>query len=931
MNRRTPLAVILAAASLAIPLVASTAPSQATPVPPPPVGVRDDLGGGMSQPTDTIIVRFDQGQADPAKAAEQAVERAADTQVTQVTPITPSMAAVTVDEQLTAGESQRLGEQVEAQPGVDTAEPAGTFTSATTNDRYYSYLWNVASPSKSGFGTNAEAAWASATGKGAVIGVVDTGITPHRDLTGSTVAIVGGNVVAGYDFLSSPATAGDGNGRDSDPRDVGNYCDGEGSTWHGTHVAGIAAAIRDNAIGVAGVAPGAKVQPLRALGRCGGPEADIISAMRWGAGLPVSGIAAVNPTPVSVLNLSLGGTGTCSSAMQSTVDAIIAKGIPIVVSAGNDDKAVSTATPANCRNVIRVGASTFTGTLASYSNYGDSSVPLTISGPGGAGNSDDMSAWIVSTYNTGSTTPVAESYMGMVGTSMAAPHVAGVAALLKSKDPGLAPAQIQAILAATATPIPGCAVSRCGAGVVNAAKAVAALLGNPVNSLAVTLTGVPFVGNTLTAQAAGATGATLAYQWLRNDTPIAGATSATYTMVKADAGAKLSVKVTATYVGMSASKASTAATVYASLADSIQLPAITGDPMVGGTLMNATPAAPLGTETFKWFRDGVMLNLTAKSLKVGSADLGHQYVVSRTVAFNGQETTKTSEPVTIAPNSSADVEVPVITGRPMVGDKLTTAGAGAGDKATYTYQWYRSGKVISRATKSSYTMTSSDLGKSLTVRITAHVLGFSAAKSSLPVTVRPNLVTNLQAPVISGVAKVGQALTTAGAGADGATYTFQWYRSGKAISGATKASRTLTSSDRGKTMTVKVTATYLGQRASKTSSRTGKVGSGTFANTAQPYTTGTCAKGSTLKANAGIWTPTASTVKYRWLRNGSSISGATSSSYKLTSSDRGKSISVRITVYRSGYTTTTSVSVPQLGGNRETPCHSLRNLPGLSD
>lgn len=559
MKSRTPLLGVLATVVALVPALVDVPSSEASPTTPPPIGVHDDLGGGLAQGTDTIIVRFEKRQADPSTAAEKVVEQAGGTEaeVTQVVPITADMVAVTVSEDMTGAESEQLGERVESQPGVDTAEPAGTFTAGTTKDTYYPYLWNVASPTKSAYGTNAEAAWATTAGKGSIVGVVDTGIAPHTDLSGSRTSIIGGNVVAGFDFISDTTAAGDGNGRDSDPTDVGNFCKGVATTWHGTHVAGIIAAIRNNGIGVAGVAPEAKIQPLRALGRCGGSEADIISAMRWGAGLSVSGIAAVNPTPVSVLNLSLGGTGTCSTATQSTVDAIAAKGIPIVVSAGNDTKAVSTASPANCKGVIRVGASGFTGALASYSNYGTASLPLTISGQGGSGDSQtDVTAWIVSTYNTGTSTLDTESYMGMVGTSMAAPHVSATAAMLKSLDPTLTVPQITSLLTSTATVLPSpCTTTKCGAGAVNAKAAVAAEVKSMLSAVKPpVLAGTPAAGSTISSTQAGIpSGATVAYQWLRNGASIPGATAASFVLTNTDAGQKISLRSTVTFAAASTS------------------------------------------------------------------------------------------------------------------------------------------------------------------------------------------------------------------------------------------------------------------------------------------------------------------------------------------------------------------------------------------
>ena len=740
MTPRRSLAIGIASACLAASFLSNPTTSFAdgtTTPPPPPVGVHDEIGG-LGRATDTIIVTFDSAQNDPAAAAERVVEQATgDTSaVTQVTPITKDTVSVTIDQTMTSAESTRLGQQVEGVPGVDTAEPASTFTSESTDDTYYGYLWNIGNTSASKYGTRAEDAWTVSTGAGTVIGVVDTGITAHTDLTGSSSAIVGGNVIAGYDFISAVTASGDGNGRDSDPTDVGDYCNGGESSWHGTHVSGIAVAIRDNGTGVVGVAPGAKVQPLRALGKCGGAEGDIISAIRWGAGLPIVGIPTVNPTPADVLNLSIGGPGVCSTAMQSAIDAAVARGTVVVVASGNSNTPVATFTPGGCRNVLRVGASTYEGTLAGYSNYGTSTLPLTISAPGGSGNSGyDLNDWIVSTWNQGVTRRGPETYMGMDGTSMAAPHVAAAAALLKSLDKTLTPARITSILTSTAINLPApCNTTRCGPGAVNAAAAVRleaeqllAGVGVPTIAgtarqnypLSVRLTGVP-------------SKAGLGYQWLRAGTSIAGATSATYLLTSADIGEAITVQVS---------------------------PSI-GNVSVARTSPAVTPVGP-GPGTFS-------------VTKVPSAT--GTFTVGQTVKVSG--------------------------------------GAQSPTPSTVAYQWLRNGASISGATRTSYKLTRSDKAKKVSVRVTVSLLGY--------------------------------------------------------------------------TTTSYLTASHLVS---------------TFVSTKAPSTTGTFAVGRIVKASRGSQSPTPSKVTYRWLRNGASISGATKSSYKLTKSDKGKKITVRLTLSRAGYTT----------------------------
>ncbi len=296
--------------------------------------------------------------------------------------------------------------------------------------------------------------------------MIDTGYRPHADLSG--------RFVAGYDFIGDTLAANDGNGRDADASDPGDWitsaenssgyfagCGAGNSSWHGTHVAGTIGAAWNNAAGVAGINAVSKIQPLRVLGKCGGYTSDIADAIRWGAGLSVSGIPA-NPTPADVLNISLGGSGACSSTFQSAINAAVAAGTVVVVAAGNENTNASSFEPANCSNVITVAATGHTGKRAYYSNYGST---VEIAAPGGDAQ---LGKTILSTLNAGTTAPGGDSYANYQGTSMATPHVVGVVSLMLSVKPSLTPAQVTSMLQATATPFPGgstCTTSTCGAGI----------------------------------------------------------------------------------------------------------------------------------------------------------------------------------------------------------------------------------------------------------------------------------------------------------------------------------------------------------------------------------------------------------------------------------------------------------------------------------
>jgi serine protease len=370
--------------------------------------------------------------------------------------------------------------RLEARSDVALAEPDAILqTLAVPNDTRWGEQWDLLDPSSGQFGASLPGAWDVTTGSGSItVGVIDTGYRPHADLAG--------RFVSGYDFIGDPLVANDGGGRDNDASDPGDWitnaenasgyfkgCGTRNSSWHGTHVSGTIGASSNNALGVAGINWVSHVQPLRVLGKCGGYTSDIADAIRWAAGLSVAGVPA-NPTPDAVVNLSLGGDGSCDSTFQSAIDAAVAAGTVVVVAAGNSNADASGSSPASCNNVITVAATGHTGSRAYYSNYGPS---VEIAAPGGDAL---LGKTILSTLNTGTTTPVAspqgDTYANYQGTSMATPHVVGVVSLMLSVKPSLTPAQVISILQATATPFPAgssCTTSACGAGIVNAAAAVA--------------------------------------------------------------------------------------------------------------------------------------------------------------------------------------------------------------------------------------------------------------------------------------------------------------------------------------------------------------------------------------------------------------------------------------------------------------------------
>jgi serine protease len=326
-----------------------------------------------------------------------------------------------------------------------------------------------------------ERAWAVTSGApGIVVAVLDTGVRfDHPDL-GRVDA--GGPLLPGYDMVSDAAPANDGDGRDADASDPGDWVTvqeandsgspfhgcttldtstgqsvAEDSSWHGTQTAGIIGARTGNGIGMASVARSVRVLPVRVLAKCGGYDSDIIAGMRWAAGLAVPGTPS-NASPARVISMSLGGKGTCTAAYQAAVDAVTAAGAVVVAAAGND-AGHSVSVPANCRGVLAVGALRHVGSKVGFSNVGPE---VAISAPGGNCINVDAGSPclypILTTTNTGTTTPLdatySDSYRISVGTSFATPLVAGTVALMLSAQPALTPSQVRALLTSTARPFP---------------------------------------------------------------------------------------------------------------------------------------------------------------------------------------------------------------------------------------------------------------------------------------------------------------------------------------------------------------------------------------------------------------------------------------------------------------------------------------------
>ena len=374
----------------------------------------------------------------------------------------------------------------------------------------------------------------------AVVAVLDSGITCHPELGNLTLNCIGGAILPGYDFVADwdPVAqrgyANDGDGRDVDPRDPGDWvsaadrsadptrygnCDVEDSSWHGSTIAGIVAAQTNNNMGVAAINWYGRVLPVRVAGKCGADVADIIEGMRWAAGLPAckrgdgaggcAEFAPANAHPARIVNISFGGSAACSAAYQQAIDELRAApfangtvGAVVVAAAGNGFNAPSR--PANCDRVLGVTALNRDGFKANYANFGPIVAIATV------GGDDDDGAWgralgansladsgLLSIGNTSGTSPAdcaaagANCYFYHFGTSFAAPIVAGTVSLMLSVNPAVTVAEIEEGLRLTARPHvrsavagfgvcsasnPGrclCTTSTCGAGILDATQALA--------------------------------------------------------------------------------------------------------------------------------------------------------------------------------------------------------------------------------------------------------------------------------------------------------------------------------------------------------------------------------------------------------------------------------------------------------------------------
>lgn len=412
--------------------------------------------------TDQFIVKFDSQSANGAAEADR-LSKAAGQPIRFLRDTAGGRQVFQLNQNQSIHAVKGLAKAISRLEGVSYVEPdIHMYADQLPDDPLLSsYQWHYygpdSSPSEPG-GLNATQAWMNLDDsyQPTIVAILDTGSTDHIDLRSNTIP--------GYDMISYTSISNDGDGRDADPSDPGDNTDPAlRSSWHGTHVAGTVGAVTNNSTGVAGVGyDRVQLMHVRVLGVGGGTYSDIADGIRW-----------ATDNGAKVINMSLGGSSSCSpnSAMQAEINYAVSNDVTVVVSAGNSNTDTANFTPASCSNVINVAAVNKNGGKASYSNFGDL---VDIAAPGGDGNS--ISTVVVSTHNDGTTSPGNDQYAGMAGTSMAAPHISGLAALLYSEDTLIKPAEVEQIIKDNARSFPA-TCDQCGSGIADAHLAMQALSG----------------------------------------------------------------------------------------------------------------------------------------------------------------------------------------------------------------------------------------------------------------------------------------------------------------------------------------------------------------------------------------------------------------------------------------------------------------------
>jgi hypothetical protein len=860
--------------------------------------------------TDRFVVKFSGATKTSPVERDKSydkVEQESGIPVDEVRTTASGAQVITTDKPLSQTEAMKLLSSLNDETNVVSAEPDLIAYPAALNpiDELYPEQWHLQYDEPAAL--RISNAWDRSTGAGQVVAVIDSGITKHSDLDAA--------ILPGYDMITDTTRSRDGDGRDANPQDEGDWksyqqctdSNSAPSSWHGTIVAGAIAATA-NTQGVIGAAPDVKIVPVRALGACGGYMSDISDSIIWASGAPVAGVPN-NANPAKIINLSLTGNSACLSYVQAAIDTAVSRGSSVFAAAGNTRWPTSSAIPANCNNVIAVAASSREGSLASYSNYGPE---VDITAPGGDAS---VQKSIMTTFNGGTTVPGVESYAAKMGTSLATPLAASVGALMLAADPTLTPAALEARMKATARPLPGgCSPNTCGAGLIDAAAAT----GNPMVETVggtPTISGTGKLGSVLTANPGTWTPShlTYSYQWKRYGQPLEGETAATYTIPDTIYQSPITVDVTGRKAGyITVTKTSAPISVvegdYAAPKPTIS-GTIVADNWVNAETGSWTPEPH--SLSYQWSLNGVPIpDATWSSYYLQAVDAGKKLTVSVSGSGYPYNTkTVTSDPVTVGAPSIVPGVVSMY-GQATVGNNLyLDTGLWAPAPVDLSYQWNRDGVAIPGATSPGYLLTGEDAGKIVSVAVTGTKDNYPATTvvaSSAPVA--PGTITSTQ-PTISGPAEVARILTANASfwGPDPVSFSYQWKRDGVAITGATSKTYLVAPEDGSRSLTVTVTGSKTGYTPVTITSAAVTIAPG-YVSPGIVTISGLNSVGNTMTANAGRWLPAPITLSYQWKRNGVDIPGATAGTYKLAPVDAGKKLTVAVIGSRTGYNNTTVLS-----------------------
>ncbi len=733
--------------------------------------------------------------------------------------------------------STQLAARLTAQPDVEWAvvDQRRHIHAVVPNDPYYAAnqtgitplvgQWYLRAPDSATVSAiNAEAAWALTLGSPAItVAVLDTGVRfDHPDLVGK--------LWPGYDFVSDVSTASDGGGRDADASDPGDWttaregCGGSSaSSWHGTETAGLIGAATDNGIGMAGVGRKVMLLPVRVLGKCGGYDSDIQAAMLWAAGLSSDPVS--NPHPAQVINLSLGSTGSCGPDYQSILSQLLAARVTVVVAAGNET-GLAVNTPANCPGAIAVAGLRHAGTKVGYSSIGPE---VAIAAP--AGNCVNTASGspclysLLTTRNTGTTAPGANSYSDSytitVGTSFAAPLVAGTAALMLSVDPTLTSAQVKAALQVTARPFPTtggadaavlacrapstieqlecyCTTKTCGAGMLDAGAAVARAQASPSqpNAVISLANAAATVGDpvTLNGSASSATaGRTIAgFQWAI----ASGAGLASFTGATDGSSVTLAATAVGTVVISLTVTDSVGATRTVTQSVNIAAAPVAS---IASASVNATAGATLGLNgsgssaatgrsivAYQWaIASGAALanfsGATNTNLATLATSAAGTVVVSLTVTDSAGAVRSATQAINVAAAPTAAIALSAAI--PTAGSAVSLSGLASSAAAGRTiigYQW----AIISGATAASFTGASNAATAVLATRAAGTVVvsltvidsagGVRTITQSIEVVAAPTALITVSATPASAGASITLDASASAAGAGRSIAAYQW-------------------------------------------------------------------------------------------------------------------------------------------------------------